>query len=91
MDASTDFRMTIGARVGPDGTSFRVWAPEAEQVDVVLYGPGVERVEPMEEEGDGYFAMSLSDVAAGARYRYRLGGGEVYPEAAGEEQALDRR
>jgi maltooligosyltrehalose trehalohydrolase len=66
---------------------FRVWAPAARRVDVVLYdaaGGGTDH--PLAAEGGGYFAGVVGGAGAGARYRYRLDGGEAFPDPAAREQ-----
>ena len=42
--------LRLGARPEGDGVAFRVWAPASERVDVVVYGPDAERVEPLRPE-----------------------------------------
>jgi maltooligosyltrehalose trehalohydrolase len=83
-------RLPIGAEVRPDGAvHFRVWAPKRRQVDVVIVparqsdGP---RVVGLAAEGRGYFSGTLDDVAVGARYRYRLDGGDAFPDPASRFQ-----
>lgn len=67
----------FGATWRPDhGTTFEVWAPRADTVEVVLDDGG--RLEPMTGRRDGTWTTTLADVAPGSRYRYRLhlaGGG----------------
>jgi maltooligosyltrehalose trehalohydrolase len=75
-----------GALPDGDATLFRVWAPASERVDVVLYGPGAERVCVLEPEGGGWFAGRVPEVGAGARYRYRLDAGDTYPDPASRSQ-----
>ncbi|HEY0778087.1 MAG TPA: malto-oligosyltrehalose trehalohydrolase [Gemmatirosa sp.] len=78
--------LTLGARPTPDGVSFRVWAPAATRVEVVLYDDARESAYPLAPDGGGYFAGVVRDAAAGARYRYRLDGGEAYPDPASRAQ-----
>jgi maltooligosyltrehalose trehalohydrolase len=62
----------VGAEVqGDGGTHFRVWAPRAGRVDVVIESarPLTGELEP---EGRGYFSARLDGVGDGALYRYRL-------------------
>ena len=76
----------VGASVGEGGTRFRVWAPEHRSVDVVLYGRDAERVIPMEAETEGYFSVFVENVGAGARYKLRLDGGDIFPDPASRSQ-----
>ncbi len=74
----------MGAELLDQGCSFRVWAPDHATVTLVLEGGG-ERV--LEPEADGYHALLVADVAAGALYRYRLGSdGTLYPDPASRSQ-----
>ena len=64
---------------GPDGVTFRVWAPKRSHVDVVIEGAG-RRILPLAPEADGYFAGVVPDAGAGTRYRYLLDGSGVFPD-----------
>ncbi len=79
----------IGAEViGKDETHFRVWAPKAREIDVVLEdGAGSEPVVyPLISETDGYFSGAVN-VGAGGRYRFRVNGGKnFYPDPASRFQ-----
>jgi maltooligosyltrehalose trehalohydrolase len=55
---------------------WRVWAPRADRVDLVLEG----RLAPMERQPDGTWFAFASGMGAGARYSYRLDGGEHFPD-----------
>jgi maltooligosyltrehalose trehalohydrolase len=78
--------VSVGAETLPEhGVHFRVWAPSASRVDVVLEEIG--RDVALEPEAGGYFSADVADVAAGARYRFRLdGGGATYPDPASRFQ-----
>ena len=66
-------RLPIGAEPGPEGTHFRVWAPAAKRVAVVLeQDSGASEDAELRAAPDGYFEGLIPDVAAGTRYRYRL-------------------
>src|SRR5438105_15098102 len=82
-------RQPIGAEViGKDETHFRVWAPKAREIDVVLEdGTSSEPIfYPLTPEADGYFSGAVN-VGAGSRYRFRVNGGEnFYPDPASRFQ-----
>ena len=59
--------------IGEGRTSFRVWAPLAESVEVHLTEPE-ERIERLERDEQGYHSGVLDNVRPGARYFYRLDG-----------------
>ncbi len=57
----------------PDGSvEWRVWAPKAKQVQLVLEREGRREVRPMEAEPYGYFSFRDAAAAEGERYMYRL-------------------
>jgi maltooligosyltrehalose trehalohydrolase len=72
-----------GALARPDGsTRWRVWAPKAGRVDLVLTDEGRRQVRPLEPEGRGYFGRTEANVLEGQRYAYRLDGGPERPDPA---------
>jgi maltooligosyltrehalose trehalohydrolase len=85
MSAPT-WKLRIGARPDGEGVAFRVWAPGSERVDVVVYGPDAEANHPLDAEGDGYFAGRVERLGVGTRYRYRLDGGDSFPDPASRSQ-----
>ncbi|HEX6038749.1 malto-oligosyltrehalose trehalohydrolase, partial [Longimicrobium sp.] len=80
------WRLTLGANVVEDGVEFRVWAPTSERVDVIVYGPDAEAVHPLGAEADGWFRGVVQGIGVGARYRYRLDGGDAFPDPASRSQ-----
>ena len=82
-------RHPIGAEViGKDETHFRVWAPKAREIDVVLKdGTSSEPIfYPLTPEAGGYFSGAVN-VGAGSRYRFRVNRGEnFYPDPASRFQ-----
>ena len=71
-------RLEIGAIRGGATTMFRVWAPDAERVEVVL----ADRRAAMRREEHGYHVAEVDGVADAARYRYALDGGPPPPAPA---------
>ena len=79
-------RLPVGAEIIPgEGVHFRVWAPARNKVEVVINGDSALSVE-LVAEGDGYFSGLLTDATAGALYKYRLDGGDVFPDPASRFQ-----
>ena len=79
-------RLPIGAELAPDGVHFRVWAPNAESVDVVIESP-TESTHKLTSEGEGYFSGCVQSARAGMRYRFRLDrGATLYPDLASRFQ-----
>ncbi|HLT46211.1 MAG TPA: hypothetical protein VK002_03205, partial [Rubricoccaceae bacterium] len=74
----------FGALPEGGGTRFRVWAPKAARVDLVLEGE--DRTLPLEAAGNGTFERFVEGVGAGMRYRYRLDGGDALPDPASRFQ-----
>lgn len=76
----------LGAHLCPnhsDLTTFRVWAPLAQQVDVVL--SATQEVFPLSATDAGYFTGAI-EAPAGTLYRYRIDGGEAFPDPASRFQ-----
>jgi maltooligosyltrehalose trehalohydrolase len=86
MPPSTARRLPVGAEAGPDGTHFRVWAPNCRRVTLVLEDSDRPPV-PLTGEPGGYFAASVPGVGDGACYRYRLDDdSNLYPDPASRFQ-----
>ena len=65
----------LGARLGADGRcSFRVWAPFADTVELELESVGSSSRHALQRESRGYHALTVTDVAEGTRYRFRVDG-----------------
>ena len=67
-------RYPIGAElIGENQTHFRVWAPKAREIDVVLQGATEAKLKfcPLTAESGGYFS-GAANAASGARYRFRV-------------------
>ncbi len=84
--SQTARRFPIGAELlDADKTSFRVWAPKAKKVEVVLEDSAGSTCKLAREKG-GYFSGE-ANVGAGTRYRIRLDGGkELLPDLASRFQ-----
>lgn len=77
-------RLSLGAEPLPGGgVSFRVHAPESRAVTVVVDG----RNHAMRPIGSGLFAAEVAGAAVGARYGFRLDGGDrLLPDLASRHQ-----
>jgi maltooligosyltrehalose trehalohydrolase len=82
-------RYPIGAElIGENQTHFRVWAPKAQKVDVVLENAAGMNPQfcALTTEPGGYFSGAAS-VGAGTRYRFRVNGAQnFYPDPASRFQ-----
>jgi maltooligosyltrehalose trehalohydrolase len=74
----------FGARPTTDGTSFRLWAPAAKRVELLLQEP-----QPMHRGEDGWFMADVPGVGAGARYKFRIDGEIEVPDPASAFQPDD--
>jgi len=77
--------MRFGPLLRPEGTLFRLWAPDAEQVRLAL--PEVEPV-AMTAAGEGFFEAMVPGSRAGQRYRFLIGDQPV-PDPASRRQEGD--
>jgi maltooligosyltrehalose trehalohydrolase len=78
-------RYPIGAEAGPEGVHFRVWAPRRKTVEVVLEGTR-QPVHLLERESTGYHSGLVAKASVGARYRFRVDGGDAFPDPASRFQ-----
>jgi maltooligosyltrehalose trehalohydrolase len=84
-------RYPIGAElIGAKETHFRVWAPKATHVDVVLEESAAKNAHrtfhPLRREDDGYFSGS-TEASAGDCYRFRVDNAEhFHPDPASRFQ-----
>src|SRR5271170_5500175 len=73
----------LGAIPSSGGICFRVWAPIARTVDVVIEKSGLRL--SLEREG-GYFSACLTQAQVDDRYKLSLDGGEPFPDPASRYQ-----
>ena len=74
----------FGARLTAEGASFRLWAPAARRVDLLL-----EISHPLERGSDGWFAADVAGVKAGDHYRFRIDNEIDIPDPASAFQPDD--
>jgi maltooligosyltrehalose trehalohydrolase len=77
--------LNLGAVFEPAATGFRLWAPEARSVDLVLAGGAIM---PMQREADGVFSRRVQ-LPAGTGYRYRIDEKLMVPDPASRGQSGD--
>jgi maltooligosyltrehalose trehalohydrolase len=73
----------VGAEVVDGGVRFRVWAPARREVAVAIDGGGEH---PLTREEGGYFSGVVAAAREGTRYRFRLDGGDAFPDPASRFQ-----
>jgi maltooligosyltrehalose trehalohydrolase len=85
----------FGPRLTAGGTEFRLWAPAAARVDVMLDKPRA-----MKAGADGWYTAEIDGVRAGATYRFRIDGATEVPDPgsafqpddiAGPSQVIDHK
>ncbi len=78
-------RFPFGAELVGNGAHFRVWADRRERVEVVLTPASVGEttsVVNLSAEGNGCFSGFVEGAGAGDCYRFRLDGGDAFPDPA---------
>ena len=78
----------FGARLTQDGASFRLWAPAAKRVELLLDEPQP-KAQQMAPADDGWFSADIAGMRAGARYRFRIDGEIDVPDPASSFQPED--
>lgn len=78
------WKLELGADVMKDGVRFRVWAPKASSVSLVITGEP--QPFPMNAEGRGYFSTLIRDLEPGRRYHYLLSGDRLRPDPVSRYQ-----
>jgi malto-oligosyltrehalose trehalohydrolase len=74
----------FGARLTPDGATFRLWAPAAKRVDLLLDKP-----HPLCRDNGGWFSADIAGVKPGARYKFRIDDNVDVPDPASAFQPDD--
>ena len=75
MTNSAANRPDVGASPGPNGATFRVWAPHAETVYVTgTFNDWNKTATPLSKEENGYWSAAVSKAKTGDEYRYLIHG-----------------
>src|SRR5262245_60955728 len=75
--------MPFGAELTAGGTvRFRLWAPAAREVELVLEGADAPPAARMQSLPHGWFGLETEAARAGSRYRYRIDGRHDVPDPA---------
>ncbi|HLV85588.1 MAG TPA: malto-oligosyltrehalose trehalohydrolase [Candidatus Sulfotelmatobacter sp.] len=81
--------MPFGAEVRDDGgVRFRLWAPKAVRVDLVLEDAGPSAI-PLTKIDGGWFELVTAKATIGSRYRYLINGELKVPDPASRFQPDD--
>jgi maltooligosyltrehalose trehalohydrolase len=80
--------MNVDRRFGPalnaDGVTFRLWAPAARRVELVL-----DRMHAMRSQPGGWYELAIAGARAGTRYKFRIDGEIEVPDPASHFQPED--
>ncbi len=80
--------MTLSGQFGPelhrDGVTFRLWAPAAQRVDLLL-----DRAYPMQPQAAGWYETTIARAGAGTLYKFRIDGEVEVPDPASHYQPQD--
>src|SRR3954465_2208286 len=74
--------MPWGAQLRDGATRFRVWAPRANKLDLLIEGGATHA---MQREESGWWSLTI-DAPAGTLYRYRADDGMPVPDPASRRQ-----
>ncbi|MFO8089243.1 MAG: malto-oligosyltrehalose trehalohydrolase [Desulfatiglandaceae bacterium] len=79
----------FGAQIEGAGARFRLWAPAAESVDVIIEDTGRPKIFSMDRDARGWFETFIEGACAGSLYRYRIDGKTAVPDPASRFQPGD--
>ena len=77
-------RPSFGAKPTKDGVSFRLWAPAARRVDLLL-----DRRHAMQHRQDGWYVAEIAGLTAGSPYKFRIDDEIDVPDPASAFQPED--
>ena len=63
---------------------FRVWAPLADEISLLLYPD--QKEEAMSKVNFGYWEKTIPGIKPGTRYKYKIDGGDSFPDPASLSQ-----
>ena len=77
-------RTPFGPELHSDGVTFRLWAPAAKRVELML-----DRAHVMQATGTGWHETNIAGAGAGMLYRFRIDGELEVPDPASHFQPAD--
>ncbi|HSD00699.1 MAG TPA: malto-oligosyltrehalose trehalohydrolase [Casimicrobiaceae bacterium] len=75
-------RMPFGAELREDTTAFRLWAPGAARVELMLDSADGGEAIDMRVQQDGWYERVVDGIAAAAPYAFRIDGATTVPDPA---------
>jgi maltooligosyltrehalose trehalohydrolase len=76
--------LRFGAELHRSGVTFRLWAPAAKRVEVML-----DRPYRMQAQPEGWYELTIARARAGTLYKYRIDGDIEVPDPASHFQPQD--
>ena len=90
MEVRRHHAMPFGADVEDDGrVRFRLWAPQAQRVELCLGDAAPDTCLEMTNHGSGWYGLVTERASAGSRYRFRIDGATRVPDPASRFQPDD--
>jgi maltooligosyltrehalose trehalohydrolase len=86
---SMDTSIPFGPCLEEHGVRFRIWAPEAKQVDVLLVGQGQGRNVAMPATKDGWHEVLVPEAGTNTLYHFRINGETLVPDPGSRFQPND--
>lgn len=87
-EIATDRGTRHGPLVDGDTTHFRLWAPSAPEVKLVLKEGG--ETLAMSRDEEGFWTLAVAGAGPGTRYKFEIGG-TLYPDIASRQQDADTK
>lgn len=75
----------FGPQIEPSASIFRLWAPDADRVELQIEGA---EPHPMQAGDEGWFSLRVPGAGSGTAYRFRVAGHDV-PDPASRGQEMD--
>jgi len=75
----------LGADYQSNETTFRVWAPHADQMTLIIITPEAAKHE-MEKDNKGYWIKKLPKIHPGTQYKFAINGDDEKPDPASKAQ-----
>jgi maltooligosyltrehalose trehalohydrolase len=79
----------FGAQIEGHGVRFRLWAPGARRVEVIIQDGGKEKIFPMNRRPAGWFETTVPGASDGTLYLYRIDESTRVPDPASRFQPRD--
>ena len=86
---TTSNDIPFGPILEDSGVRFRLWAPEAKQVELVLVGGEPERRVDMPATQDGWREVLVPEAGPGSLYRFKINGETLVPDPGSRFQPED--